>query len=247
MDTAVSNDDTVYSSLFLLGGINERTEGKPEQSTNTIRIWNLLYMRTEISYTDLMTDVLMYFFNSEPHGAECQSTDQSEYHLCCIWMVEPLYGQRGEPELQELLMLFFILLCPYLVCGRKMSFSTMLTSLTSHFWSVHRASYSLSPPPAPVEAFHLFLEMSAVPAWAPRAAWAPTSLRGCSQTERERNAGREMSGWTLTSAALNSHGVSVFCTKGVMQRKNDHANKESNGSIISSSCAVVINKQDCPA
>lgn len=38
----------------------------------------------------------------------------------CIWMAGPLYGQRGEPELQELPIFFPpSQACPYLVYGRR--------------------------------------------------------------------------------------------------------------------------------
>ncbi len=65
----------------------------------------------------------------------------------CIWMAEPLYGQRGEPELQELPIFFLTTMSIFSIRKKDDGVFTVLTSPTSHFWAADLASYSASPPP----------------------------------------------------------------------------------------------------
>lgn len=59
-------------------------------------------------------------------------------------MEEPLYGQRGEPELQELPMFFHTIMSIFSLRKKDGGVLSVVTSPTHHLWAAARASYSLS-------------------------------------------------------------------------------------------------------
>lgn len=63
-------------------------------------------------------------------------------------MAEPLYGQRGEPELQEPTIFFLTTMSIFSIRKKDDGVFTVLTSPTSHFWAADLASHSVSPPPS---------------------------------------------------------------------------------------------------